>query len=61
MARNGRPKVPGSSVYVRLSPQNAEALDRYIGRSGEGPGRMSKTSVINWALKKFFEEVEKTT
>lgn len=54
----GRPKIPGESVYVRLDPELAEELTRYV-REQDGPARTTKNSVINFALKKFFEDLQK--
>lgn len=56
VARTGRPKVPGESVYVRLDPEVAEALDTYVESTKDTPAKVSKTSVINHALKVWLQD-----
>ena len=61
MARTGRPPVAGQSVYVRLDPETARALDAYVAReNAAGPARVTKNGVIRWALKNFLAALEKT-
>ena len=51
----GRPTVPGESVYVRLSPEVATQLNEYVAQQNTGIAKVSKTSVINWALREFLK------
>lgn len=51
-----RPRVVGESVYVRLEPEVAQKLAAYMGRFKDGPATVSKTAVINLAVKNFLEK-----
>lgn len=51
MPRTGRPRVPGESVYVRLDPAVAEKLNKKVEELKDL--KVSKTSIINAALKSY--------
>lgn len=56
MARTGRPKVPGESVYVRLDTDIGERLNMYVKSLSEF--KVSKNSVINAAIKTYLKTKE---
>ena len=56
MPRSGRPKLLGKQVYIRLEPEVHEKLDQYIEQHETGPAKVTKSSVINHALKVFLDQ-----
>ena len=59
MPRTGRPKLLGKQVYIRLEPEIHEKLDKYIEQNEKGPVKITKSSVINHALKLFLDAQQK--
>ena len=50
-----RPRKPGVQFHILLDPDLAERLERYV-RSEQGA---TKTFILNQALRKYLDELEK--
>jgi hypothetical protein len=58
MARTGRPRVPGVMAHIRIPPAIDEKIEKYVEEHNKGPAKVTKNSVVIYALEKFFAELE---
>ena len=60
MPRTGRPKKNGQEVYIRLDDEVYRRLIDHVKKKSIGPAKVTKTSIINYAVKIFLDQQDET-